>query len=185
MTDDLVKRLRAFSEKNVAPLAKAAMMEAAACLSQGEPVAYQWRYKYTEDEWGPWQSERRADAGALLANTILLAEEKRPLYAAPQLPAVAVKPLEWTGPDVNGDWHARSVLCVYAIRKQVSRGYWLTEVGNYFPTLEAAKAAAQANCERRLLPAITLSPAGVTEEKVEAPRIRAAVEALTNSGAGK
>src|SRR5690606_32234274 len=39
--------------------------------AQSAPEAYQWRYKYTEDEWGPWQSERRADAGALLANTIL------------------------------------------------------------------------------------------------------------------
>jgi hypothetical protein len=55
-----------------------------------EPVAWQWRYRYSDNEWGPWQVERRPDADDLLAGNVLMAEEKRPLYASP---APSVQPV--------------------------------------------------------------------------------------------
>ncbi|KFL28179.1 hypothetical protein JP74_02930 [Devosia sp. 17-2-E-8] len=73
---------------------------------------------------------------------------------------VAVKPLEWTGPDVNGDRHARSILAVYTIRKQQgSMGFWLTEVGGYHSSIDKAKAAAQADYEQRIRSALVKAPA--------------------------
>lgn len=88
---------------------------------------------------------------------------------------VGVKPLEWHGPDVNGDIHARSILAVYTVRKkQGSLGYWLTEVGGYHSTIDVAKAAAQADYERRILSALTNTEPSL---RAENERLRTLVSA--------
>jgi hypothetical protein len=92
MTDDLVKRLRAFSEKNVPPLAKAAMMEAADRLSQGEPVAWQYRCHHDDPNteiWWNWCETTKAHHDDILRWKSPTTIQARALYAAPQPPTVA------------------------------------------------------------------------------------------------
>lgn len=75
---------------------------------------------------------------------------------------VRVKPLEW---DNNGVPHTKAVSAVglYTInvtsghRYQLNRNY--TTPGSFFDTIEQAKAAAQADYERRILSTLDLSPA--------------------------
>lgn len=75
--------------------------------------------------------------------------------------AGVVKPLEWHGPDVNDEIYARSAFCVYTIQKQrKSMGFWLTEVGGNYASVEEAKAAAEADYRQRILSCIDLSPQG-------------------------
>ena len=89
---------------------------------------------------------------------------------------LTVKPLEWTrGEDVNCELHAGSLLGTYTIRKkQGSLGYWLTLVGGYHATVDAAKAAAEAHYRKRILSALSPSlegkPAPVQEGWVLVPR---------------
>lgn len=73
---------------------------------------------------------------------------------------VKVKELEWVGPDSDGEHYSKDGLFLYIVRpKYDSKGYWLTNVGKYFPTREAAKAAAQADYEARILSALVRSDA--------------------------
>jgi len=72
---------------------------------------------------------------------------------------VAVKPLEWNGPDCDGEhWASREKYVVLASNED---GYWLSGVGGFFPTVEAAKAAAQADFEQRIRSAIIDAPAAL------------------------
>lgn len=71
---------------------------------------------------------------------------------------VAVKPLRWKGPDSSGEYHSLDGLWGYIIRAGHGK-IWLTEVGNYFPTVEDAKAAAWEDYERRISAALTSQPA--------------------------
>lgn len=95
---------------------------------------------------------------------------------------VEVKPLEWHGPDVHGEFHARSILCVYSIRANMgSLGHWLTEVGGYHPSVDEAKAAAEADYRQRILSTLSL-PA---QEPVRDPALayQEAEEAICECGA--
>lgn len=78
-----------------------------------------------------------------------------PLYAAPPAPSVAVKvkALRWKGPDSYGEYHSLDGLWGYIIRCE-DDGHWLTEVGDYFRSPEAAQAAAQADYEARIRSAL-------------------------------
>ena len=70
---------------------------------------------------------------------------------------VEVKPLEWHGPDVNDEIYARSALCVYTIQKQrKSMGFWLTEVGGNYASIDEAKAVAEADYRQRILSTLSL-----------------------------
>ncbi|EHJ97769.1 hypothetical protein AT5A_14947 [Agrobacterium tumefaciens 5A] len=77
-----------------------------------------------------------------------------PLYTSPPAPSVAVKELRWKGPDSYGEYHSLDGLWGYIIRCE-DDGHWLTEVGGYFPSPEAAKAAAQSDYEARILSALS------------------------------
>lgn len=78
--------------------------------------------------------------------------------ALPFLQGVKVKDLRWKGPDSSGEHHALNGLWGYIIRCGNGNGYWLTEIGQYYPTPEAAKAAAQADYEARIRSAIEPAP---------------------------
>lgn len=65
-------------------------------ISEAEPVAWQYRYRYSVDEWGDWQNERRADADELLRNNVLISEEKRHLFAHTPPAGHVVVPVEAT-----------------------------------------------------------------------------------------
>lgn len=79
------------------------------------------------------------------------------------LPAmqVAVKPLEWVEETDGSGWYALFMGYQFAIRK-TSRGfrYWCFDASyaTFYPTLEAAKAAAQADYEARIRSALTVQP---------------------------
>lgn len=103
-------------------------------------------------------------------------------------PVTVVKPLEWSK---ETDPNSYAVGCITArpeagfryIAQEMYRGGWkLTgSVPFYlppFPTLEAAKAAAQANYEARLLSGITIQPAAQAQSEAVAGAMRAAYEGL-------
>lgn len=75
---------------------------------------------------------------------------------------VAVKPLRWKGPDASGEYHSLDGLWGYIIRAGNGNGFWLTEVGGYFRSVEGAQYAAQYDYETRILS--TLSKRGEAEE---------------------
>lgn len=66
-----------------------------------------------------------------------------------------VKPLEWHGPDFEDEYWAASIAEKYLIRAPNANGRWLGGVGGYFQSVEAAKAAAQADYEARILSALS------------------------------
>lgn len=72
-----------------------------------------------------------------------------------------VKPLEWHGPDYEDEYWAASIIGRYTIQAPTGNGRWLGGVGGYFQDIEAAKAAAQADFDVRILSALT--PAGSGE----------------------
>lgn len=75
---------------------------------------------------------------------------------APPAPTVAVKvkALRWKGPDSYGEYHSLDGLWGYIIRCE-DDGHWLTEVGDYFRSPEAAQAAAQADYDTRIRSALS------------------------------
>lgn len=90
------------------------------------------------------------------------------LYLAPPSPAVIVKALEWKQfPNQHGvQWRAQGIFgWLHYISDRDDDGHhdgWFHSVLGTFATLEAAKAAAQADYEARILSALNTSP--------EAPR---------------
>ncbi|TIM13841.1 MAG: hypothetical protein E5Y67_15280 [Mesorhizobium sp.] len=79
--------------------------------------------------------------------------------ASQPVPAVAVKGLEWTGPNVNGEYHTKRSLrslVAYSMYPRMN-GFWLTEIGIPVDNLEQGYEAAQANYEARIRS--TLAPA--------------------------
>lgn len=70
-------------------------------------------------------------------------------------PAVAVKALRWNGPNSMGEYHSVGGLWGYIIRAGNGNGFWLTEIGDYFPSVEEAKAAAQADYKARIRSALS------------------------------
>lgn len=71
---------------------------------------------------------------------------------------VKFKPLVWHGPDIHEEYYARSIIGNFNISCARHDGYrWC--MGEWHPTLDAAKAAAQADYESRLRSTI-LSQAG-------------------------
>jgi Lar family restriction alleviation protein len=100
------------------------------------------------------------------ANTqLVLAERDRIEAALSILPAgggVRVKPLEW-----HDNRHAQSILGVYSINSWSSGAFSILRPNksypdnNSFPTVDAAKAAAQADYESRIFSALSTPPAAV------------------------
>ena len=76
-------------------------------------------------------------------------------FARQTAPSVAVKALHWKGPDSCGEYHSIDGLWGYIIRAGNGNGFWLTEIGDYFPSPEAAQAAAQADYEARIRSALS------------------------------
>lgn len=106
------------------------------------------------------------------------------------VPAVAVKALRWKGPDSYGEYHSLDGLWGYIIRCE-DDGHWLTEVGDYFRSPEAAQAAAQADYEARVRSALSAQVQDVAEGKQLDLNIskewfekRAALEGDNEIGAG-
>lgn len=82
--------------------------------------------------------------------------------------AVKVKALKWIGPDAFGEYFDSS--CRYIIRPSNGNGHWLTDVGKYFPTVEAAQAAAMADHTEKSLADIELAPVKAQDDLVDALR---------------
>lgn len=86
------------------------------------------------------------------------------LYLAPPSPAVIVKALEWKQfPNQHGvQWRAQGIFgWLHYISDRDDDGHhvgWFHSVLGTFATLEAAKAAAQADYEARILSALNTSP---------------------------
>lgn len=118
-----------------------------------------------------------------------------PLYRAPQAPAVAVKPLEWE----ECDWHwqrGKSPITKpsnYLVRPCLADrwvGQWMLyapggsgderlRIGGFYPTVDAAKAAAEADYERRIRSVLVDAPALAEAVKPAADPVKAQlVEAL-------
>ncbi len=74
-----------------------------------------------------------------------------------------VKPLRWKGPDSSGEYHSLDGLWGYIIRDGNGNGFWLTEVGGYFPTADEAMVAAQADYEQRILSALATTEGSADE----------------------
>jgi hypothetical protein len=86
-----------------------------------------------------------------------------PLYLSPDhTPQTSprVKPLRWKGPDSSGECHSLDGLWGYIIRPGNGNGYWMTEVGGYYATPEAAQQAANEDYERRILSALAATTEG-------------------------
>lgn len=144
-----------------------AALEVALSASDAEPVA--WRYGYKDGEVVAW-------IGVEFFNPArgenIVAE---PLYAAP--PAVAVKALEWV--DVSGGCIAHTPFGTCDARFNMhgtdTRQYEMIPAGGTLPvsfhdSLEAAKAAAQADYEARVRAALA-SPVNTSAERVnETPK---------------
>lgn len=91
-------------------------------------------------------------------------------FSDPKAEAVTVKPLVW---EVEGGWRhigkppARFADFCYWVMDQ-DKGYMVPTLKKTYPTLEEAKAAAQADYEARILSAIYTSPVpALTDEAVE------------------
>jgi len=74
--------------------------------------------------------------------------------AVPHLAAVRVKKLEWHGPDYEDEYWASWLGGRYTIQANTDDGRWLSGVGGNFQSVDAAKAAAQADYEARILSAL-------------------------------
>lgn len=96
-------------------------------------------------------------------------------HVAPKAEAVTVKPLEW-GETSYGNPEVTTIVGVYRINESMAGG-WSVVAGKLilktsdgrvnFPTKDAAKAAAQADYEARILSAIDTSPVpALTDEAV-------------------
>ena len=110
--------------------------------------------------------------------------------SAPKAEAVTVKPLEW-GETSYGNPEVTTIVGVYRINESMAGG-WSVVAGKLilktsdgrvnFPTKDAAKAAAQADYEARVLSAIGTSPVpALTDEAVERAR-KAYNDAMRKSG---
>lgn len=89
----------------------------------------------------------------------------------PEPVAVKVKALDWDdGHEFPGDYFSRNGICPYIIRSNNGNGFWLTVVGKYFPTVEAAQAAAMADHTEKSLANIELVPVKAQDDLVEALR---------------
>jgi hypothetical protein len=98
--------------------------------------------------------------------------------------AVAVKGLEWHGPDFEEEYWAAWIGGRYTIGADAEngKGRWLSGVGGYFPDVEAAKAAAQSDYEMRIRSALaTLSNPEAPAARVEAlAGLKKAEQFITN-----
>ena len=127
----------------------------AALSTDAEPVAYRPSYQQIKDAVQA-NINRMHDAGeSHLMMARWLSSDLDKLYPPQTAPSVAVKPLLWKGPDSMGEYHSLDGLWGYIIRAGHKDGFWLTEVGDYFPSPDEAKAAAQADYEARILSALS------------------------------
>jgi Lar family restriction alleviation protein len=113
----------------------------------------------------PSETGVNADDAVTYWNRRSLSEGQKP---------VAVKGLEWHGPDIRDEFTARSMLGQFVIGpKQRNGSRWC--MGDYHLTIEDAKASAQADYEARILSALVTPPAeparaelaGLTEAQIE------------------
>ncbi|RWO29625.1 MAG: hypothetical protein EOS10_22550 [Mesorhizobium sp.] len=98
------------------------------------------------------------------------------------VPAVAVKGLEWTGPNVNGEYHTKRSLrslVAYSMYPRTN-GFWLTEIGIPVDNLEQGYEAAQADYEARIRSALAPAIQAVPEPATAYQR---AEESLCTCGA--
>lgn len=119
-----------------------------------EPVAWRWRAK-VKGEWSLW-SVVEVDPNDWTWRDYWEELEVVPLFASP-LPVEAgtVKPLEWNQSAGNA-WHAQTMIGRYTV---VGRSWWGPEPTNDFHEAKssaAAKAAAQADYEARILSALNV-----------------------------
>lgn len=77
---------------------------------------------------------------------------------SPVQPVPGVKELEWHGPDYEDKYWAAWVGGTYTILAANGNGRWVGGVGGYSPTIEAAKAAAQADFEARIRSSLLPTP---------------------------
>ncbi len=161
------KLSKILSESEIRNVAEAAILAALPHL--GEPA--EWQRYVARQSMGWWQFVDSEDIPHYRAKGAIL----RPLYLAPPGPAVAVKPLEWE----ECDWHwqrgASPIISpsVYLVRPCLAdrwAGQWMTyapgsspdersRIGEFYPTADAAKAAAQADYEQRIRSALVDVPA--------------------------
>ncbi|MBB4017328.1 hypothetical protein GGR16_002357 [Chelatococcus caeni] len=123
---------------------------AALRAAPADPAMWRWRGPK-----GGWIADERKPS----------AWDAEPLYTAPPAP-VAVKPLEWHA----STWRDNSWLAPHGFGENYVaylNGETWRCVGHDFPSLEAAKAAAQADYERRIRSALVAAPAA---EPVASPR---------------
>lgn len=145
----------------------ATALETIACVEQrGEAVAWRyWRPAFRDGVWSFLTREDFERVGGVAG--------AEPLYlAAPPPPvAVTVKPLEWEVEALSRRqkepkfWYAETAIGGYTIEKK--NKFWLgrpipdSAKNVYYDTLEAAKAAAQADYEQRIGSALVETPAPV------------------------
>lgn len=82
--------------------------------------------------------------------------------------AVEVKELEWRGPDYEDEYWSPSPFGNYTIMHPTAKGRWLGNVGGYFNDIETARAAAQADFERRILSCVVTKPVDVAAVRRQA-----------------
>lgn len=82
------------------------------------------------------------------------------LYAAeaPGQEPVAVKPLEWRGPNFEDEYFAGAVGGTYTISRCQETGRWFGGAGGIYRSADAAKAATQAAYEQRIRSALVSAP---------------------------
>jgi hypothetical protein len=140
---------------------EARMDKARAALSsqQAEAVPVTWRY---DIQYGPdgeanyawvYDEHNNLVCTAKTHHAIAIvqrASSPAPADAEEPSESAQIKPLVWHGPDFEDEYWAYELDKAYTIGRHVDQGRWLGGVGGYFPSVEAAKAAAQADYEARI-----------------------------------
>lgn len=83
---------------------------------------------------------------------------KAALSALPLAAALDIAELEWVGPDLHGEWRTISGLISYRVGAKTGNGFWLSEVGRYFPDPEGAFKAAREHYRARMLSQFRTAP---------------------------
>ncbi|WP_210203041.1 hypothetical protein [Pseudaminobacter soli (ex Li et al. 2025)] len=150
--------------------------DVAALRAGGEPVAWQYRWKGTRGGWSDWMVSE-SDPSNWTWPYYWEDLEARPLCAhpAPSEP-VAVKPLEWhASPIRENSWLAPNGFGENYVASRYE-GQWRC-IGQDWPSLDAAKAAAQADYEARIRSALVSAPSDLERELDEARAWIASYEA--------
>lgn len=120
------------------------------------------------------------DAAPPKASSVAASQPADPVVKADSCQRVTVKPLVWDHEHMEGWVFARGGVLQYAIMLSVNRVYGVHgehDGAAQFPTIEAAKAAAQADYEARILAAIDTQPIYDPRDAV----IARLVEAIENA----